>query len=145
MTAENEPLAASLPGADVTQVVIGAFFDCYNQLGIGFLESVYEGGLEVILAEAGLDVRRQEKLIVWFRGREIGHFRADLVVNDTVLVEQASKTTSFTSQSSADNALKTTKIELGLLLNFGPKPQFKRVLLTNDRKDFPKSPLSTPT
>jgi GxxExxY protein len=73
--------------ADLTKVVIGGFFDCYNQLGIGFLESVYEAGLALILEDAGLQVKRQEKIVVWFRQREIGRFRADLIINNKVLVE----------------------------------------------------------
>jgi GxxExxY protein len=64
----------SLLEADVTRVVIGAFFEAYNQLGRGFLESVYEGALAVILQDAGLQVRRQYPIDVWFRGRKIGHF-----------------------------------------------------------------------
>lgn len=120
---------------EITRVIIGAFFDCYNQLGLGFLESVYEAGLELILIEAGLEVRRQEKITVWFRGREIGHFRADLVVNNIVLVEiKRAKRLHSRHKAQLINALKATEMEIGLLFNFGPKPQFKRILLTNDRK-----------
>jgi len=124
-----------LKNSEITQIIIGAFFDCYNQLGIGFLESVYEGGLELILSDVGLDVRRQGKITVWFRGRVIGHFRADLVVNNTVLVEiKRAKRIHSRHTAQLINALKATTIEIGLLLNFGPKPEFKRVLLTNESK-----------
>jgi GxxExxY protein len=135
MTERSERPRQSLVESDVTEAVIGGFFDCYNQLGIGFLESVYEGGLEILLADAGLDVRRQEKISVWFRGREIGHFRADLIVNNRVLIEiKRAKRIHPRHKAQLINALKATRMEIGLLLNFGPRPQFKRVLLTNDRK-----------
>ena len=121
--------------ADLTRVVVGGFFDCYNQLGIGFLESVYEAGLAVILEDSGLDVKRQEKIVVWFRQREIGRFRADLIINDRILVEiKRAKCIHSRHRAQLLNALKATNLELGLLLNFGPKPQFKRIVLTNDRK-----------
>jgi GxxExxY protein len=66
MTDRIERAHPSLIESDVTEAVIGGFFDCYNQLGIGFLESVYEGGLEILLADSGLEVRRQDKISVWF-------------------------------------------------------------------------------
>ena len=121
--------------ADLTKVVIGGFFECYNQLGIGFLESVYEAGLALILEEAGLEVRRQEKIVVWFRQKEIGRFRADLINNNSVLVEiKRAKRIHSRHRAQLLNALKATQLETGLLLNFGLQPQFRRIVLTNDRK-----------
>ena len=147
MTDRMERAPQSLIQGDVTEAVIGGFFDCYNRLGIGFLESVYEGGLVILLSDSGLDARRQEKITVWFRGRGIGHFRADLVVNNTVLVEiKRAKRIHPRHKAQLINALKATRMEIGLLLNFGPKPQFKRVLLTNDRKpNLPSARPSNPT
>jgi GxxExxY protein len=128
--------------ADVTKTVVGAFFDCYNQLGVGFLETVYEGGLGIILQDEGFEVRRQEKITVWFREREIGHFRADIIVNNRVLVEiKRARRIHSRHKAQLLNALKATN-KLGLLLNFGPKPQFKRVILTNDKN--PTSPRRKP-
>ena len=127
-------MATESDGFEVTKVVIGAFFDCYNQLGNGFLESVYEAGLALILEDAGLEVRRQERITVWFRGRQIGRFR-DLVVNNTVLVEiKRARRIHSRHMAQLINALKATQFEIGLLVNFGPKPEFKRLLVTNNRK-----------
>ena len=102
-------MTSSIIDSEITRVILGAFYACYNQLGIGFLESVYEGGLELILLDAGLEVRRQGKITVWFRGREIGHFRADLIVNNTVLVEiKRAKRLHSRHRAQLINALKAT-------------------------------------
>jgi len=77
----------NLQHADLTQAVIGAFYDVYNQLGHGFLESVYESALEIDLRVARIPVKRQEEIGVFFRGQCIGKYVADLVVNDQVVVE----------------------------------------------------------
>ena len=128
-------LETKLLEGDLTKVVIGGFFDTYNQLGRGFLESVYEGGLELVLADAGIHVRRQHPISVWFRRQEIGFFRADLLINDRIIVEiKRARRIHSRHKAQLYNALKATRIELGLLLNFGPKPTFQRLILTNDRK-----------
>jgi GxxExxY protein len=131
--------STSLLEADITRVVIGSFFDAYNQLGRGFLESVYEGAMAVILQEAGLQVRRQYPIDVWFRARRIGHFRADLLINDRLIVEiKRARRIHSRHRAQVYNALKASQIELGLLVNFGPDPTFKRIILMNDRKgNFP--------
>jgi GxxExxY protein len=125
----------SLLEAEITRVVIGGFFDAYNQLGRGFLESVYEGAMEVVLKDAGLEVKRQFPIDVWFRGKRIGHFRADLLINDRLVVEiKRAKRIHSRHKGQVYNALKASRIELGLLVNFGPEPTFKRIILMNDRK-----------
>jgi GxxExxY protein len=68
---------------DVTEKIIGVFFEVYNELGYGFLESVYEEAISIALTEAGLSVERQFPTPVWFRGRQIGDFRADLLIQGT--------------------------------------------------------------
>jgi GxxExxY protein len=116
-------------------MVIGGFFDVYNHLGRGFLESVYEGALALALEKAGLNVHRQYPVPVYYRGTEIGFFRADLLVNDRLIIEiKRARRIHPRHKAQLINVLKATTIELGLLLNFGPKPLFKRVLFTNDRK-----------
>ena len=121
--------------ADITRIVIGGFFDAYNQLGRGFLESVYEGAMAVILQEAGLGVKRQYPIDVWFRGRRIGHFRADLLINERLIVEiKRAKRIHSRHKAQVYNALKASQIQLGLLVNFGPEPTFKRIILMNNRK-----------
>ena len=76
-----------LPQFDVTKAIIGGFYDVYNQLGRGFLESVYERSLAISLSEAGLKVQEQFPVTVYFRNCPVGHFKADLLINDSVLVE----------------------------------------------------------
>lgn len=71
----------------ITETVIRSFFDIYNDLGTGFLESVYERALANVLTEVGLAVERQTPIKVCFRGNEVGTFRADMVVNQAVILE----------------------------------------------------------
>src|SRR5436305_7312627 len=73
--------------AGVTGRVIGVFYDVYNELGHGFLESVYQKAMEVALEQAGLRVGRQVPVPVWFRGQQVGDFIADLLIEDIVLLE----------------------------------------------------------
>jgi GxxExxY protein len=72
---------------EVTEKIIGVFFSVYNELGYGFLESVYEEAICIGLAEAGLKVQRQFPTPIWFHGKQIGDFRADILVEDNVLIE----------------------------------------------------------
>jgi GxxExxY protein len=126
----------ALLDADLTRIVIGGFFAVYNRLGRGFLESVYEGALAIVLQEAGLGVRRQYPIDVWFRGRRIGHFRADLLINERLIVEiKRAHQIHPRHKAQVYNALKASRLELGLLVNFGPNPTFKRIILTNDKKE----------
>ena len=121
--------------AQVTHGIIGAFYDVYNDLGPGFLESVYERAMKIALEERGLRVNRQCPIEVRYRGYPVGHFRADLVVEATVLVElKASDRIHPRHVAQVINALKATRFEVGLLLNFGPKAERKRIILTNDQK-----------
>jgi GxxExxY protein len=120
---------------ELTRVIVGGFLTLTINLVEGSWKSVYEAGLEVVLGDAGLNVRRQHPVSVWFRQREIGFFRADLLINDRVMVEiKRAKRIHRRHKAQLYNALKATRIELGLLLNFGPRPTFQRLLLTNDRK-----------
>jgi GxxExxY protein len=119
----------------LTDAIIGVFFEVYRTLGFGFLESVYEGAMEIALSEAGLTVVRQAPVPVRFRGRLVGDFRADLIVNDLVLLEfKAARAIDPSFEAQTLNYLRATPIEVGLLLNFGPKPEFKRYLFDNNRK-----------
>ena len=118
--------ARSLFEGDLTRVVIGGFFDVYNQMGRGFLESVYEGSLELALQEAGVTVQRQYPVPVCFRGKEVGFFRADLLIDNKIIVEiKRARRIHQRHKAQLIDVLKATTIELGLLLNFGPKPVFK--------------------
>lgn len=133
--------AIDYPMADVTGRIIGVFYDVYNELGHGFLENVYQSAMEVALPEAGLLTGRQLPVPVWFRGRQIGDFIADLLVENAVLVElKAVRALEPAHEAQLLNYLRATPIEVGLLLNFGPKPQVKRLLYDNPRKRHRGSP-----
>ena len=121
--------------AEITEKVIGIFFDVYNELGGGFLESVYQQALRIALIQAGLDVAVEVPVAVNFRGEVVGNFRADLVVNQSVLIELKA-VSSFDSAHDGQilHYLRATSFEVGLLLNFGPKPQFRRFILEADKK-----------
>lgn len=120
-----------LINCEVSAAVLGCFFDVYNELGPGFLESVYENSLAVALKESGHDVSQQAALTVWFRGRPVGDFRADLIVDSSLVVEVKSVAKLHpVHEVQLVNYLKASRIEAGLLLNFGPRPQFKRRVLT---------------
>ena len=107
--------------------VIGAFFDTYNELGHGFLESVYEAALAVRLRECGLQVQRQVPIDVSFHGQVVGQFRADMLVERRLLIEiKAAIQIAPAHEAQLLNYLKATRIHLGLLLNFGPRPEFRR-------------------
>ncbi len=121
--------------ADLTGRVIGVFYDVYNELGYGFLESVYQTAMVVALEEIGLRVGRSVPIPVWFRGRKVGDFIADLVVENVVLLElKAVRMLEIAHEAQTLNYLRATSIEVALLLNFGPKPQVKRLLFDNPRK-----------
>lgn len=120
---------------DITQRVIGVFYDVYNDLGYGFLESVYQRALGLALEAAGLRVANSIKISVWFRGTQVGHFEADMLVENCVLLElKAARALDSSHQAQLLNYLRATNVEVGLLLNFGPKPEFKRLLFDNPRK-----------
>ena len=111
----------------VSKQVIGAFFDIYNELGHGFLESVYEGSLAIRLHECGLRAERQVPVAVRFHNHVVGEFRTDLLVEDCLLVEiKAARTLTDAHEAQLLNYLKATGIRVGLLLNFGPRPDFRR-------------------
>lgn len=120
---------------DLCHQIVGVFYSVYNELGYGFLEAVYEEALYIGLTEAGLNVARQVATPIWFRGKSIGEYKADLIVNGVVLLElKAANAIDASHLAQILNYLRTTEIEVGLLLNFGPKPQFKRFVLENNKK-----------
>ncbi len=120
---------------EITEKVIGVFFEVYNELGGGFLESVYHEALRMALVQEGLHVVAEVAVPVHFRGSVVGNFRADLIVNDRVLLElKAISAFDREHEGQILHYLRATSLEVGLLLNFGPRPQFKRFILENDKK-----------
>jgi GxxExxY protein len=131
----------SLKHRDLTEKIIGVFYDVYNELGHGFLENVYEQALAIALVQAGLSVERQVAVSVWFRGQQIGDFRADMLVDRNVLLElKAARTIDQAHEKQLLNYLRATDIEVGLLLNFGVTPQFRRLVYENERKKIRVDP-----
>ena len=122
---------------NITDKIICAFYTVYNTLGHGFLEKVYENALIVELKLLGLIVSQQEGLKVYYKGEQVGDYFADIVVNDLVILElKATEVLRTDHFALLTNYLKSTDKEVGLLLNFGGKPEFKRIILTNDKKHF---------
>jgi len=121
--------------ADLTEKIIGAFFTVYNRLGYGFSEKVYENALVLELRKLGLKVEQQKRITVYYNGQVVGEYLADIVVNEAVLIElKAVRQLLKEHEAQLLNYLKATMIEVGLLLNFGPKAEFKRKVYDNDRK-----------
>lgn len=123
--------------SELTDLIIGTFYDVYNELGFGFLESVYRKALRIALLEKGLAVEEEVDVTVWFRGKNVGDFKADLLVNRSILIElKTAENLSPAHEAQVLNYLRATSLELGLLMNFGPKPQVRRLLLDNERKHY---------
>ncbi len=120
---------------EITEAIINDFYRVYNTLGYGFLEKVYGNALVHELSRGGFQVQAQMPIKVYYDGLMVGEYFADLLVAGCVIVELKA-VESLHPQHVAQllNYLKATEIEIGLLLNFGPKPAFERKILTNDRK-----------
>jgi GxxExxY protein len=120
---------------DLTEKVIGVFFEVYNELGHGFLESVYQKAFELALSSKGLKVCRKIEIPVWFRGEKVGEFEADVLVEDCLLLElKGVRTLDRAHEAQLLNYLRATDVEVGMLFNFGVKPEFKRLAFDNSRK-----------
>jgi len=120
---------------EITDKILKAFYTVYNELGTGFLESVYEKAIALVLKESELKVDSQKQLSVYFRNSIIGEFKPDLIINNCVIVElKAVKAIVPEHEAQLINYLKATEVEVGLLLNFGDKPEFKRIVYENKRK-----------
>ena len=125
---------------ELTEKIIGTFCEVYNELGHGFIESVYEKSLAIALRDKGIEVFQQVSIPVWFRGTQVGDFDADLLVERSVIAElKSARAIDSAHLAQLLNYLKATEIEVGLLLNFGPKPEFKRLIFDNPRKETPEN------
>jgi len=136
-----ESQQVGLKHSELTDRIIGIFYDVYNELGYGFLECVYEESLLIALRQEGLAVDRQVPVPVWFRGHRVGEFRADLLVEKRVLLElKSARMLEKAHEAHLLHYLKSTESEIGLLLNFGSRPQFRRLLFDNERKKIRVDP-----
>lgn len=115
---------------ELTHDILGAAFEVHNYLGFGFLEKVYQEALFHELCERGLKAESEMELFVSFKGKQIGRYIADLVVENVVILElKAVKQISPIHEAQLVNYLKATGIEVGLLINFGPSVEYKRKIL----------------
>ncbi len=113
--------------SDITEIIIKAFYNVYNVLGYGFLEKVYENAMLIELKELGLNCFNQQGIVVFYKGNEIGHYIADINVENKVVVElKAVESIAPIHEVVLVNYLKATGVEVGLLMNFGPKPKYIR-------------------
>jgi len=134
-------LTTELKHSGLTSKIIGVFYDVYNELGHGFLESTYRAAMVLALKQSALTVAQEVGVPVWFRGEKIGQYFADMVVENTVLLElKAVRTLEPAHEAQLLHYLKATEIEVGLLMNFGVKPQFRRLLFDNPQKNIRAKP-----
>jgi GxxExxY protein len=138
-----EAPSAGLKHEELTGKIIEVFYAVYNEVGFGFLESVYQKSMLIALRDAGLKAEPNVPITVWFRGQVVGEFFADIVVEDLVILELKSvRAIEPAHESQTLNYLRATQMEIGLLLNFGPKPEFRRLAFDNSRKKSRGSPLA---
>jgi len=121
---------------DVTDLILKSFFNVYNTLGFGFLEKVYENAMLIELQSFNLNCTKQKPIEVFYKQKKVGDYFADIIVEDKVIVEL--KAVEFLipeHEAQLINYLKATRIEVGLLLNFGKTAQFKRKIFQNELKN----------
>jgi GxxExxY protein len=120
---------------DLTDKILKVFFDVYNELGYGFLEKVYQNSMYLELCSRGFKVEANKQIKVYYKETEVGLYYADLLVENTIILElKATDLIVNEYENQLLNYLRATNIEVGLLLNFGIKPQFKRKVFDNLRK-----------
>ncbi len=136
---DKKPIYSALlyEHSELTEQIIGAFYAVYATLGYGFLENVYIKALIIELEGRGMKVRDEFPIHVYYAGKLVGEYFADLIVNDLVILEiKAAKSLVVEHEAQLLNYLKATPYEVGLLLNFGPKPETKRRSFDNNRKEW---------
>jgi GxxExxY protein len=120
-----------------TSLILKCYYKVYNTLGFGFLEKVYENAMFLEMTRMGMNCRRQVPITVFYDGEQVGNYFADIIVDDDIVIElKAAEALCQEHDHQLINYLKATNIEVGLLLNFGLKPEFRRKVFSNDRKKF---------
>jgi GxxExxY protein len=120
---------------ELTNKIIKCFYNVFNTLGYGFLEKVYHNSMLLELRSYGLEAISQGEIIVFYDGTEVGHYYADIIVEDLVILEiKVAKTIIEAHEAQLLNYLRATDKEVGLVLNFGPKAEFKRKIFENRYK-----------
>jgi GxxExxY protein len=119
----------------LTEKIIKIYYKVYNKLGYGFLEKVYENAMMLEFIREGIPAVSQFAIKVLYENEIVGEYFADILVDNKVIVEiKASKNLALDNEAQLLNYLKATNIEVGLLLNFGPKPEIKRKVYDNSKK-----------
>jgi GxxExxY protein len=121
---------------DLTDQILKTYYDVYNELGYGFLEKVYQNALFLELRNRGFYVEAQKQIKVYYKETQVGEYYADLIINECVILElKATEVIVKEFEFQLINYLKATDIEVGFLLNFGSKPEFRRKVFANGRKN----------
>ena len=116
---------------DITSEIIKIFYKVNNTLGYGFLEKVYENAIILELKKAGIKIKQQENIKVFYEGEEVGNYYADIIVEDKIILElKCCENLRDEHRNQLINYLKATNMEVGLLLNFGKNSEFKRVIFS---------------
>ena len=120
---------------NITDIILKSYYKVYNNLGYGFLEKVYENALLYELRNQGLNCEKQKPIKVYYEQIQVGEYYADIIVNECIILElKATESIAEEHEFQLINYLKATEIEIGLLLNFGKNPEFKRKIFTNNKK-----------
>lgn len=126
---------------ELTEPIIQAFYRVYNVLGHGFLEKVYKNAMIIELNKRGIKAETNARIVVYYEGHEVGEYFADLLVEHKVIIElKAAESLAKEHHAQLLNYLKASKIDIGLLLNFGPKPEFKRKIYEEAREQTANDP-----
>ena len=140
MNADERGTRGAMPGEslarrELTRQIIGCYYDVFGELGYGFLESVYAEAFAIALVDRGLTAVREPAIAVEFRGRSIGTYRPDFVVEGTAVAElKAVRALENAHEAQLLNYLRASTLEIGLLLNFGRRAEFRRLIWSNARK-----------
>ena len=125
----------SLLHQSITNTILKVYYDVYNELGHGFLEKVYQNAMYLELKARGLKVESQKEIKVYFKQQLVGEYYSDLILENKVIIElKATEVLMNAHVAQTINYLKATPIEIGILLNFGSEPEFKRLIYTNNKK-----------
>jgi GxxExxY protein len=122
---------------ELTGKIIKIFYKVYNTIGYGFIEQIYHNAMIVELSAARLNVETEKPVAVYYVGKVVGNYEADLVVEEKVILEfKAIEAVHEAHEAQLINYLRATNIEIGLLLNFGRKPDFMRKYFSNKNKQL---------
>jgi len=122
--------------SELTEEIISCFYKVYNILGYGFLEKVYENAMKIELEKIGFSIESQKSIQVIYSGEIVGKYFADIIVNNLIILEiKANDVLIEENEIQLINYLKATNLEVGLLLNFGKKPEIKRKFFSNKKNE----------